>query len=449
MRKSFLVCFLAFFSISSIAYAVGSGGYENATFSAKAIGQANSVVAQADEPAAISYNPAGITQLRGLETQTSLAMINGWTFVDDTQGSSTVSRGTVNLIPLGYMTLNPGKLLGDRVVFGIGSDSPFGLTKQYKSNHEIAKYTGYDNWLKMFTIKPVMAVKVADWLSVGAGPVYYRIFDYGGEQLYPNKAILAGLPDGTVNLKMKGNTWGWQMGILAIPHKKHRFGFYFRSQADMMLKGRADVNNSSFLGDFNTGAYLKSTLPMNMTVGYAFKPTDRTTIETDFGFTRWSVYDRSYINADPTGNAFDDAVLNAIGKTDRDWRNGFSFHLGGNHKFGERWTGMAGFLFYWTPVPKDHFMPAIPDSNRMAFSLGLGYKICKYLDFDIAYEGLINLRRHIDNPISEPIGGSVDGEYSSYIQDVIFTLTYHWDDLFDRQEKKDDSADITTVPSLK
>jgi long-chain fatty acid transport protein len=441
--------------------AVGSGGFENASFSGRSLGEANSVVAQADEPAAVSYNPAGIVDLKGLQVQSNVAFVSLFTF-QEKDGGSTRSSGTLNFVPTAYATVNPGKYLWNRVGFGIGTDSPFGLAPKYDSNHSIAHYTGYKTWLKMFTIKPVVAVKLADWVSVGGGPMYYRVFDFGTILAYPNRLLqspfgpvpgpplLPLFPDGQLRLNFSGNSWGWQMGVLVKPHKKHRFGFYFRSPVQMKLKGLIKVENASDVAvvpltfppfvsfrtshsrSFETGGHTKLSLPLNITVGYAFKPSDRTTVEVDFGFTRWATFKRLYINADPV-TAADDAILRALGPIDMDWRNSFALHLGGNHRITKKLTLRGGSFYYWTPVPKTHFRPSVPDANSMGVTIGASYDLWKYVVVDFAYHSRFWFRRHIDNEISEPLGTSVDGRYSSYGQEFFIGLTYKWESLF--QEK--------------
>ncbi len=474
-KKTFyLAALLSLALFSTRVFAVGSGGFENASFSAKSVAQANAVTAQADEPAAISYNPAGITQLKGIQVQPNAGFISLFTFYDSDKQGSTRSSGTLNMVPTGYVTINPGKILDDRLAVGVGFDSPFGFSNKYDSNHPAVHYTGYKNWLKMFTVKPVVAIKFADWLSVGAGPIYYRTYDFGSITAYPNRLVqqpfgpvpgpplLNTFPDGQLRLDMSGNSWGWHFGALLKPHKKHQFGFYFRSPTNMNLKGRIKVENATTLKTtfqvipipvppffvafpnfdvsnnraFESGGHTKMNLPLNITVGYAFKPNDRATVEADFGFTRWSTFNRLYINATDSISQGDDAILKAMGKIDTDWRNSFSLQLGGNYRFGKKFTLRGGTHFYWTPVPKTHFRPVIPDSNSLGFSLGAGYQIFPFLNLDLGYYNRFWLRRKIDNEVSEVLGTSVDGTYFSYGQEFILSLTYKWESISDQLFKQ-------------
>lgn len=423
LKRAFCLILSLFFISSSDVFAVGSAGFENASFSSRQLAQSGAGTADAIEPAAISYNPAGITQLKGIQFQANAALLSYFTR-HSRDGNSTYSRGTINVVPTSYFTINPGRILNDRLVLGVGMDSPFGLRTRYSSTSPISRYTGFSNYLKMYSIKPTIALKVTEWLSVGGGPVYYRVFDFGGVLAYPNKALgNPAFPDGQVRVNLKGNTWGWQGGVLLKPHTKHQVGFYFRSPVTVHTRGQAKVENATVGGNFETGANAKLDLPLNFTVAYAYKPTNKTTIATDFGYTRWSAHKRLYINADPV-NAADDALLAAVGKNDKDYQDGFSLQIGGNHKFTDKFTLMAGGLYYWSVIPNDHYIPAVPDANSFGLSIGAGYAVTKNFSLEMAYFNRFYLRRRINNSISENVGGSVDGTYTSYLQELMLSFTY-------------------------
>ncbi len=442
MKKKLLyvgaVVLIPLLSFSNYLFAVGSSGIENASFSAKSLGQSNAVVAQADEPAAISYNPAGIVHLPGLQVQPSVHFLSILTwFTSRTPGTvpGEKSSPTVVPVPTGYMTLNPGHLLDDRVAFGIGSDSPFGLINKYDADHPIVRYAGWRNWFNMYTVKPVVAFKITDWLSVGGGPMWYHVYDWGGIQAYPNVLVGAGA-DGQIRLNLSGSHWGWQMGVLAKPHKQHQFGFYFRSPVVVNTSGLTKVERGAAGTNFETGVDAKYSLPLNFTWAYAFKPIERTTIEFDFGYTRWSTFERLFINHNATGvSAADNAVINAIAFNSKDFRDSYSLHLGGNHRVNDKLTLLLGWLFYTHAAPNSSFIPAIPDANRVAYSTGFSYKVHKNIVFDAMYLGMWSLRRNINNDVGAALGVSEDGDFTTYTQELTVSFTYHWDNLFSRLKK--------------
>lgn len=429
------------FSFNSSLFAAGSSAFENASYSAISISQGNAVTAQAEEPASISYNPAGIADLKGIQAQSNVGLIHMFTHATQRNSSELQSDSSLAVVPTAYFTINPGKVFNDRVVFGIGSDSPFGLANKYDSNNPAVRYTGAENWIKMYTLKPTVAWKATEWLSIAGGAMNYRMFDVGAVQAYPNSlAALVGAGggvDGNLKAELSGSSWGWHLGAKIKPHPKHQLGFYFRSPVKVHLRGKVIVTGTNHAlagsGSFQTGAYSNMDLPMNMTWGYAYSPTPKTTVEADFGYTRWSTYNRLHIIATDTINAVDNGILRAIGTSlDFDYVDTYSIHLGGNHKLTDKLTLRAGSIFYTAAIPKGHFMPAIPDSNRLAFSVGASYQISKMLAVDLAAYNMIGLRRGVNNNISEAIGGSVDGKYVSNYLVGLISFRFAWEDVFDK-----------------
>ncbi|HNX68612.1 MAG TPA: outer membrane protein transport protein [Candidatus Omnitrophota bacterium] len=452
---SLVTALAVIFMTPATAFAVGGGSLENASFSGEQLGLSGAVTATADEPAAISYNPAGIVNLPGIQVQGDANFLSSFTFKTSDTTGSTRSTGTLHFVPTGYLTINPGEIFCDRVAFGIGTDSPFGLANQYDSMNPAVHYTGWANYLKMYTIKPVMAVKVTDWLDIGGGPMWYRIYDFGAVQAYPNNLIFPYTwPDGQVRINLSGQHWGWQMGALVKPTKKHRFGFYFRSPVVVNVSGLGKVENSSFYpgGSYETGVHSKVPLPMNLTWAYAYQPTDKTHYEVDFTYNHWSTTKRLCFPADPTPSAADNGIMSAIGTADKDWGNSYGIQIGASHKFTKKLTGRCGSFFYWTPIPKTSFSPAVPDANRLSLSLGAGYAISKYLTADIAYYNSFYFRRRINNSYPENAvwgsSSSVDGTYFSYLQAFTVSLTAHWDDIFPRADKDKGTQKDVPAPSI-
>ena len=434
------------FLTPSLVFAVGGGGFENASFSATQIGMSGTGTASPNEPAAISYNPAGIADLPGVQVQADANFLSMLTWKDNDVTGDTRSSGTLSFVPTGYLTINPGKMFQDKLALGVGSDSPFGLMNKYNSNDPAAHYTSWRNYLKMYTIKPTVAYKLTDKLSIGGGPMWYRIYDFGGITGYPNNLATlpfgVNTPDGQARINTSGNKWGWQMGTLLKLTPKHRLGYYFRSPVVVKTSGLAKVENSDFSGiglaglhAFETGVHTKVALPMNMTWAYAYQPTEKTFYEADFTWSHWKTHKRLYFVPDPTGNAVDDAILKAIGQGDKDYHDGYGIQLGVSHKLTKKLTLRGGSFFYFTPVPEKNFIPAVPDSNHLSLSIGLGYAISKYLTADIAYSNAFYFQRKIANSVAENpvlLNSSVDGNYTSYLQEFTISMTAHWDDLFPR-----------------
>lgn len=59
----------------STAWSVGASGFSTQFVGAKAMGQGNVFVAEADDPSAIYYNPAGMTQLEGTQISAGITAL--------------------------------------------------------------------------------------------------------------------------------------------------------------------------------------------------------------------------------------------------------------------------------------------------------------------------------------------------------------------------------------
>ncbi len=420
------------------AWALGSSGFENASYSAESIAQGNAVVARPDDPDAVVFNPAGLPDLKGVQFSGSLAGINTFTFfTSKATGDHEKNVPQLVLFPTLYVTANPGKLLDDRVGIGVGMTSPFGLANRYPSIGNIAQYVGYHNSLRMVALTIAGGVKIFDKLSVGAGAVDYITYKYDQIFNFPNSFLLSGVipgntfPDGLARTDTDGYGWGWILSALAKPTKKHRLGFYYRSRATVDVDGNLKIENiNPLLGgtfpttpNFQTGVHSEIPLPSNLTFAYAYVPSDKWAIEFDLGYTRWSVFkDQDFAFDQPN------AILLALGRIPKDFNDSWSFNLGGHYQFNKKLDLMGGAFFYTAAEPKDHFTAVIPDANRLGGTFGFRYNITEKASLDLAYAAIYYLRRQISNPtVQNNTGLSIDGRYTSFLQEFMVTFTYRFD----------------------
>ena len=417
----------------SLLYAVGSAGFENASYSAKTLSQANAVVARPQDPSTILFNPAGLVDLPGVEVMGNLQGLNMRTFhTNKATGDFNQNLGQLILLPSFFMSANPGKLLDDRVAFGFGMNSPYGLSTKFPSIG-MARYTGYNNYLKMIATTMSGAVRITDSLSIGAGATNYWVYKYGQILNYPNANILStpGLADGRALIETDGFGWGWNIGLLAKPSPKHHFGFSFRSKSDVDVNGQVKIDNliSGLAQGYDTaphfvsGAHSQLHLPQNFTFGYAYIPSDKWSAEFDFGITGWSIFkDQDY--------EFDrnNATLRGLGTIPRYYEDSWSFNWGGHRKISDRMDLQGGFFFYQAAAPKKHFDNFLPDANRYGWTFGTSYQVTKNLSLDLNYLFILYARRAISNPQIPAKGGeNIDGRYTSIIHGGFVSLRYQFD----------------------
>ena len=143
-------------------------GFALSDFGARGTALAGGMVARADDPSAVAWNPAGITQLPGTQMMVGMTAI---------QPSGTVD--TVDDFGIGRSTdvdkhtwVNPHAYLShqfsDKLWGGIGIFSRFGLGNSYPNNwpgHENLEYVS----LKTDSLNPNLAFKINENLSLAVG----------------------------------------------------------------------------------------------------------------------------------------------------------------------------------------------------------------------------------------------------------------------------------------
>jgi long-chain fatty acid transport protein len=147
----------------------------------------NAFAAQADDPSALHYNPAGMTQLKGLQFMAGALIVGGSTdFTSPTGVTANGDRnGTVAWPPPGhtYITANLKDLgltaLGD-LSAGIGLTVPFGSLTRWPNDGPFRTATTFST-LPLLDIKPTLAYKATENLSLGLGADIYTFTGLVGE----------------------------------------------------------------------------------------------------------------------------------------------------------------------------------------------------------------------------------------------------------------------------
>ena len=117
-RRLVSLCLAAGLAWAGHASAAGFGLFQHG---GRALGQAGAFTARASEPSAVFYNPAGITQLPGLQVQVGLDFANS----EDKYQSATGSFAAKHIIDFPPALYATWKSDGSPWAVGIGLDAPF------------------------------------------------------------------------------------------------------------------------------------------------------------------------------------------------------------------------------------------------------------------------------------------------------------------------------------
>jgi long-chain fatty acid transport protein len=447
--------FLLFLAASTYA-----AGFRTLDQSASAVGQSGAFVAQADDPSALFFNPAGMTQLRGVQTSFGTLLVGGSTNFTSPTGATTRGDfgGSVAFPPPSnyYLTANLKDLglnaLGD-LTAGIGVLSPFGVLYRYPNDSPFSTAVTSQS-LPLIDIKPTLAYKLNDQLSIGVGADIYTFASFWGDGRSVtklNNAGLPGIPPGTP-LEVNGNDTaaGFNVSLLYTPFRNAdgkplaNIGLVYRSQATLHLKGNF-LANGGLLADASTTVVL----PQVLTGGIALWPIrdqgHEWKIELDVDYTGWKSLRNTDVNLS-TG---------ATIPFPRNWQGGYTTMVGTEYK----WLRLerlpdwevalrGGYWYSQNAVPDSSFTPTVPDANNHSISGGLGL-LCKgkgqflglitcgseeggflrpkALGLDLAFQALLYEPRTVtgnQNPVAIP--GSVNGTYKTtwYIGSVNLRVNF-------------------------
>ena len=158
----------------------------------------NAYAAQADDPSAVHYNPAGMTQLQGVQVMAGALISGGSTNFTSLTGVNARGdrNGSAAWPPPGhtFITANLKDLgvtaLGDLTV-GIGLTVPFGSLTRWPNDGPFRTATTF-NTLPLLDIKPALAYKATENLSLGLGADIYTFSGLVGEGQVEKQSVWPG-----------------------------------------------------------------------------------------------------------------------------------------------------------------------------------------------------------------------------------------------------------------
>jgi len=382
-----------------------------------AMAQGNAFVAEADDPSAIYYNPAGLNQI-----QRPTFYTNGFLYYPEREfhGGGLSAEASPKLSEtLSAYFVYP---VIPRLSLGLGFFNPFGLSDKWPSTWP-GRYLNTYSSLKTYTLNPVASVKVLDNLSLAAG------FDFMWSSVEINRNTqnvvrTKQFPDGESDLKGDGHGWGYNFGVLYEPVAGVKLGAAYRSPITIKYFGALDLSEpppfSRIFPKFNGSAPL--TFPPSLTWGIAYGKFKPFTFEFDTTWTGWSSYDTLKVKLENSG------PLPSVTSTAKNWHDAFAFRFGVNYQLTEAIKLRAGYIYDLTPVPDETFDPQVPDANRHIFTLG-GDLTYKSFTLGIAYNYILQEDRDKNNAIlfnGVPAPNQANGRYDTSIQALAMSLAYHF-----------------------
>lgn len=365
-----------------------------------ATARGNAFVATADNPSAIYYNPAGITQLDG---QNFKANIHAITIGIDYDGAaaSVDLKQELHLIPSLYYTIS---FDDPKLSVGFGVYSPFGLVMHWPDDAPF-RTVGKSSELTYITFNPVVAYKLHETLSIAAGPM----INYAQAEATQGVAIRGD----DYRFSGDGNSATFNVGVYWKPYEQHAFGATYRSGAAIQFKGHSRLTG---LVPPPFPPYQKATVdfefPQNFTVGYSFRPTEKWNFEVNVDWTDWDAVKSTTIQQIP-------ALPVKL-----DWSSSFMYEFGVTRYLEHGLHVSGGYIYSENSIPDTSYNPIFPDSEHHFFSAGVGQRIASW-SWDLGYQFAWGPTRTVNLPATAP-NGSASGQYSFQSHAVAASVGFHF-----------------------
>ncbi len=404
----------------------GSGfasGFDLPDQDAFAVGRGLAVTATADDPSAIFYNPAGLTQLTGDNLRAGLYAIDLDTqFTPNGGGNTFHNQNPLGGVPQLYYA--HGSESGN-FAFGLGVYMPAGLNSKWQDTTGF-RTLGTQASIEQLAINPVVAFKLLPSLSIGAGlSANYVNIDLRQGILWPDQPF--------DQFRFQGDGWGLagNAGVRWQPLQQLAFGASLSTGMKTEMEGYTSAYNSVatplasppyYYPAFSTqtAATADFQIPLKAEAGVSYRPTTNWNVEVDADYIDWNSMGTVNIQQAQGSALFPRDVALPL-----EWKSSWYYELGVTRYFDNHWHVSAGYIFNQNSVPDAHYNPLVADEDRHFFSVGIGRK-GKRFDFDIAYQFGYGPDRTVTGSAPSATGQTANGTYGFISNAVAVSVGCHF-----------------------
>jgi len=384
---------------------------------AAAIARGNAFAATADNPSAIYYNPAGITQLEGHNFQFGILNYLGInTHYESPAGSESDTDFELIPVPQLHYVYSPQDC---QLSFGLGVYAPFGLGVKWPEDSGL-RSLAIESRLQYVTLNPVVAWQPHPTLSLAIGPT----LNYS--QVEFTRGLIPGFgpPD---FFKFKGNdfSFGFNAGLRWQPDPRFSIGANFHSASTMDYDGTSSYYSTALDAKAKTKARVP--FPQIISGGISYRPTPKWNIEVGVDYTDWNT-----LNTVQLAGSKDLGIGPALGlpafdlPVQFDWHGSWFFELGVTRQFDNGWFVSGGYFYSGETAPDNTYTPAVPDTELHVGSLGVGHEGERWT-WVVAMQIIAGPARNVTGSQQNPFSGeSPDGKYQLFVPTVSFSIGYRF-----------------------
>lgn len=272
--------------------------------------------------------------------------------------------------------------LNDQINLGVSITAPWGLVTDNDSDFA-GRFFGTTSKIKTVNIKPVVAYRFDNGLSIGAGPQVQR-FD---ASLSKAVAALGGAKaEGNSTVEGDDIGYGWTAGLNWELTNDTRVGMSYNSEVEHKLEGKIKFDSAAkglITPYIDRKTTAKITTPESIAFGASHDITDQWTIMGDVQWTNWNSVGELVFNYDGLINN----SLATSGSTTEyyNWGTSWFGALGARYQYDENWAFTGGLAYDETPIKTRNRNVRLPDSDRYWVSFGTTYKVADWVNVNLGY----------------------------------------------------------------
>jgi long-chain fatty acid transport protein len=409
-----------------------AGGYMVPHQTARGLGLSNAMTGGVNDPSAVYYNPAALSEINGDNVLASGSYVNVSNSVENS-GRKSRNKHDDNFLATFFANYH---IPGSDFTVGIGTYTPFGLATRYDSD-AFTRFAAVQTELRTIYVTPALSWNPTNYLSLGAGLSFVHASGVFSRALCLDPISFCTQPlglEGTVRLTDTADAFAYNIGLLVKPIETLKFGFSYRSRVDL----RFDSATAKFGGAFANSTVKADVspipLPPVIDAGLFWQITPSWGAEFVYEYTRWSEFKNFTTTFSPI------PIFLPLGapipgfQLPQDWKNTSALRFGSFFALNKNWELRGGIAAEETPIPSKTLNPAIPGADLLTLNAGIGYKWEKF-SVDLGYMAVFYKTRRVTNneleglPATAPLfyaGAPGRDKYETFNNFVTFSIGYRF-----------------------
>ncbi len=412
--------------------AVGAEGFSINEWSAEGFAMGGARMFAENDAANMAYNPASLTKIKGEVAKISATYISPHGKYKtyglagkDADGNPVLVKGPNEVSDQGHNRVHPAwapgsyyvKQLNDKEWLGFGAYSRFGNSCQFEPG-SLPGVNNTSSKINGMSVGVNYAKKLDNKWSASLGAEV----NYAWLQIDKTAPFGAGYP---AKAQIEGESYalGWNAAANYAFDDKNEMGIVYRSAVNHSME--ANVRETLLTGyGLITDAYGCVTLPESVMIGYGHKFNDKTRVELNGTWTRWSRFDRFDMTLSGAG------VSPTVNGSARNWKDGWRYAIGVEHKLSDKYSLLGGIAYDESAIPDYPEVGAdfmVPTGTRTTFTIGTQYHDDKQtVAFTIGYMkvGDLNIAGFSNPEAHEPYHHAK--MYDSYTKLVSISYQYNF-----------------------